>query len=171
MYLILCVLCILVAVSLSFTIADVMDDYSIEGQCQDSEYDCSWYTFPDQAAAATYFRLVEALDAFSILMFICAFTLFVMACVECDRRRKYTRRTKVVYLVAGPGPVDGRTYYTPVSPSQLKRGSVAVQAQPARPVERGADVEAEAGAHGYYAPAAPSPAAVHDNGSPPGTAV
>ncbi|ROV97988.1 hypothetical protein VMCG_07045 [Cytospora schulzeri] len=161
-HLVLWVLCIIVVPTLSLELVYTMDDYSIEGDCADYsssyayEY-CSYYTFPSQATASKYFQLMEAVTAFSVLMLISHFTLFVMACVETDRRRKYGRKTKVVYLVANPGgPVDGRMYYAPVpgphQQHQQQQGSVAAAA--AAP---GAENGADAGSYGYYAPTVPAP--------------
>lgn len=164
-HLILWFLSILVVPTLFISLAYTLDDYSIEGDCGSnggSSYSyqyCSYYTFASQAAADSYFRLMEALSAFSVLLLVAHFTLFVMACVETDRRRKHGRRTKVVYVVASTGPVDGRTYYSPVAPP---RDPVAGNGAP------------DAGSYGYYAPAVPAPAqhhVAHGGAAQPGTAV
>ncbi|KAG6355645.1 hypothetical protein INS49_003607 [Diaporthe citri] len=173
-HLVLWVLAILVAPSLYLSLAYELRDYTIESDCESqrdsdgyytgsgsSSFYCNYYSFPSQAAANKYFGMMEALAAFATLLLISHFTLFVMACVETDRRRKYGKATKVVYLVAAPGPVDGRMYYTPLATQQLvnNRGSVL----PPQPVHHHLQQEnADPGAHGYYAP----PAGVH-----PGTAV
>lgn len=175
-HLILWVLCLLVVLSLSTEIAYLLTDYSVDTRCAstpngyyiegDDYVWCDYYTFPSQSSADTYISMAEALDAFAVLMLIAHVTLFIMACVETNQRRKFGRATRVVYLVAGQGPAaDGTAgapvYYTPVPASQVKRASVAVQQdQPAR---------VDGGAHGYYAPAAPAP--VQQHGSAAGTAV
>lgn len=162
-HLVLSVLAILVALSLYFSLVYELRDYTVGPDCdtlrQTDGYvytgDCDYYAFPTQAAADGYFRKMEALAAFATLLLIAHFTLFVMACVETDRRRKYGKATKVVYLVAAPGPVDGRTYYTPLATQQLgnnNRGSVL----PPQHVHHHQQQQenADPGAHGYYAPSA-----------------
>lgn len=151
MHLILWVLCVIVVPTLCLELVYTLSDYSVSTDCGDrhslwASNDCSYYTFATQAAADKYFRMMEALTAFSVLMLIAHFTLFVMACVETDRRRKYGRKTKVVYMVATSGPVDGRTYYSAVAPPQHAAAG-----------GKGVD----AGAYGYYAPAVPAPAQHH----------
>lgn len=152
MHLILWLLCLIVVPSMCLELVYTLYDYSVSADCADSSSawesnDCSYYSFPTQAAADRYFRLMEALTAFSVLMLIAHFTLFVMACVETDRRRKHGRRAKVVYLVANPDPVDGRMYYSPVAPPQ--------------PIAAGDGAGADAGTYGYYAPTVPAPAQHH----------
>lgn len=144
--------------SLCLELVFTLSDYSVSADCARAgsspvlsvSSDCSYYSFATQAAADKYLQLMEALTAFSVLMLIAHFTLFVMACVETDRRRKYGRRTKVVYLVANPDPVDGRMYYSPMANPPRAAGAGAGGAG-----GNGAD----AGAYGYYAPAVPAPTA------------
>lgn len=164
-HLVLSVLAILVALSLYFSLAWELRDFTIESDCDSlrndngyytgsssNYYSCNYYSFPSQAAASKYFSMMEALAAFATLLLISHFTLFVLACVETDRRRKYGKATKVVYVVAAPGPVDGRMYYTPLATQQLgnNRGSVL----PPQPVHHHQQDNADPGAHGYYAPPA-----------------
>lgn len=174
-HLVLWVLAILVAPSLLLSLSYELRNYNIDGDCDrdgggyytssSGDFDCGYYEFPSQADADRYFRMAEALAAFAVLLLISHFTLFVMACVETDRRRRYGKATKVVYLVATSGPVDGRTYYAPLATQTLgsnNRGSVL----PPQPVhhhhqQQQQQGNADPGAHGYYAP----PAAVA-----PGTA-
>lgn len=177
-HLILSVLAVLVVPSLCLSLSLEMTEFTIEGDCDSdsdssgdyyssgSSFRCgssSYLTFPSRAAASRYFTLSEALAAFAVLLLISHVTLFVMACVETDRRRKYGKLTKVVYLVAAPGPVDGRTYYAPLATQQLRGGRGSVLAPP--PVHNQQQQQqqgnADPGMHGYYAP----PAAVA-----PGTA-
>lgn len=152
-HLVLDVLWILVVGSLCTSLAYTLADWTVDSQCDDGSFEyysgsryvyCGYNTFDSQAQATKYFRLLEALIAFSTLMAIGHFVLFVLACIETDRRRKFGKQTKVVYLVAAPGPADGRSYYSQVLPGQPQ------------PVHSAA----HAGAYGYYAPgpAAPSPA-------------
>ncbi|KAK2614665.1 hypothetical protein N8I77_001471 [Diaporthe amygdali] len=151
-HLVLWVLAILIVPSLCLSLVYELRDYTIDSECEEnntgyyssSNFYCDYYSFPSQAAANKYFQMMEALTAFSVFLLISHFTLFVMACVETDRRRKYGKKTKVVYLVAAPGPTDGRMYYTPLS--QGNRASVLAP-QPAH--HQG---NADPGAHGYYAP-------------------
>ncbi|POS80242.1 hypothetical protein DHEL01_v201367 [Diaporthe helianthi] len=177
-HLILSVLAFLVALSLCFGVAYDLDDYSVNSDCyydadmpinsyrDDYGYTCAQETFPTQSAADKYFRMLEALTVFSVLMFISHATLFVMACVETDRRRKYGKLTKVVYLVASQGPADGRTYYAPVA-TQLVNNRVSIlppqaalhhpqhqQQQRQHPHQQGG---ADPGIRGYYAPPAGVP--------------
>lgn len=156
-HLVLSVLAILVVPSLCLSLAYELSNYTLDGDCDrdspnyssSSSWDCDFYSFPSQGAANRYFRMMEALTVFTVLLLISHFTLFVMACVETDRRRKYGKKTKVVYLVAAPGPADGRMYYTPLAqPPQGHRGSV-IAPQPAHHQQQG---NADPGAHGYYAP-------------------
>lgn len=128
MHLILWVLSALCTATLAIGLAYTLADYTIGSPsdedcyeyaadqylCDDDEYD----NFATRGEASQYFALLEALVAFVSAMTIAHFVLFVMACVETDQRRKYGKRTRVVYLVPKPGTVDGRTYYTPVSAPQ-----------------------------------------------------
>lgn len=151
-HLVLDVLCILVVGSLSTSLAYGLADWIVDSRCDGTNFDyydgnhyvyCDYDTFSSRAQANKYFALLEALVAFSTLMTISHFVLFVLACVETDRRRKYGKQTKVVYLVAGPGPVDGRSYYSQVLPGQSAGGPLAPQ-----PIHPAANAEA----YGYYAP-------------------
>lgn len=165
-HLVLWVLAILVVPSLFLSVAFELEQYTIEGDCErdsDSDgyytsYSCGWYSFPTQGAADRYFRLLEALAAFAVLLLISHFTLFVMACVETDRRRRYGKATKVVYLVAAPGPgADGRTYYTTLATQQLgpnSRGSVLAPQAVHHHQQQHQQGHVDPGAHGYYAPPA-----------------
>lgn len=132
MHLCLWILFAICLLSLSFGLAYSLADYTVGSSSSDQ--DCSDYApeyqylcdddgyydyydgdrFATQGDAARYFAKLEALTGFAALMTLAHFVLFVMACIETDRRRKYGKRTKVVYLVAAPGPVDGKVYYTPV---------------------------------------------------------
>lgn len=169
-HLVLTVLAVLVVPSLYLSLAYELRDYTIAEDCDSqrdsngyytgsssSSYYCDYYSFPSQAAADKYFRLMEALGAFATLLLISHFTLFVMACVETDRRRKYGKKTKVVYLCAAPGPVDGRVYYTPIATQVLgnnnnnNRGSVL---PPQAVHHQQQQANADPGPHGYYAPPA-----------------
>ncbi|KUI54501.1 hypothetical protein VP1G_01902 [Cytospora mali] len=124
LHLIILVLCILVVLSTSWDLSYTLQDYTIDDQCDASPYVnayyeyCEYDTFPTQTAADKFFHMMEALIAFTVLMTISHFTLWIMACIEADRRRKYGRKAKVVYLVANQGSVDGRVYYTPILPPQ-----------------------------------------------------
>lgn len=74
---------------------------------------CDYNTFPTQAQADLHRGLVRALTAFTVLMLLTHFVLFVMACVETHRRRASGRQARVVYLVAGTGaPAERGTYYS-----------------------------------------------------------
>lgn len=177
-HLLLSVLALLVAMSLCFAVADGLAGYNIDPDCahdlnapindytMDGRPTCDRYTFSTQADADKYFRMIEALAVFSVFMLISHVTLFSLACYETDRRRKYGKMTKVVYLVASQGPADGRTYYAPVG-TQLFDHRTSVlppqaafhqQQQQQRQHQQG---NADPGIHGYYAPPA---------GVPPGTA-
>lgn len=182
-HLVLSVLAVLVVPSLCLSLSLEMTEFTIEGDCDSDSDDSgdyyssgsssyygnsrcdssSYVTFPSQAVASQYFTLFEALAAFAVLLLISHVTLFVMACVETDRRRKYGKLTKVVYLVAAPGPVDGRTYYAPLGTQQLggARGSVLAPPPVHHQQHQQQQGNADPGIHGYYAP----PAAVA-----PGTA-
>lgn len=81
---------------------------------------CSSSGFPSQDAANLDFREKGALTALSVMLLILHFTLFVMACIETDRRRAYEKKRKIIYLVAAPGTADGRMYYSPLD--QLPQG-------------------------------------------------
>ncbi|KAI3391448.1 hypothetical protein diail_7337 [Diaporthe ilicicola] len=153
---------ILEVASLCISLSYELSSYTLDSDCAGSDsgssgydWNCDFYSFPSQAAANRYFRMMEALAAFSVLLFISHFTLFVMACIETDRRRKHDKKTKVVYLVAATGAADGRTYYAPLAQGDM--GSV-VAPRPAHYHQQG---NADPGAHGYYAPSA---------GAPPGSA-
>lgn len=98
----------------------------------DYVYCDNYYTFSTTEQAHLYLGMLEAVTAFSALMLVCHFALFVMACVETDRRRKWgkTHNMRVVYMVAtapdGGAAVDGPTYYTqvpPPQPGQLQGGN------------------------------------------------
>lgn len=155
MHIVLDLLFILTAASLAISLAYSLANYDIDGDCGNyyngnGQYVynyCDWYTFPSEATAHKYFSLLEALVAFFILMAVSHFVLSVLACVETDRRRKYGKKTKVVYLVAAPGPVEGRMYYSQASPPQASDGPLPPPPQPVHQAPGNAE------AHGYYAPA------------------
>lgn len=166
-HLVLSVLAILVVLQLYWSTASMMRHYKLDSECEgdsdnnnsyysdypiDDSYYCEFYNFATQAAADSYIRTMQALAAFATLLFICHVTLFVLACVETDKRRKYGKANRVVYLVAAPGPVDGRVQYMPVSTQALgsNRGSVLAP-QPGHQQQQG---NADPGVYGYYAPPA-----------------
>ncbi|KAG8160933.1 hypothetical protein KVR01_009197 [Diaporthe batatas] len=167
-HLLLSVLALLVAMSLCFAVADELAWYNIDPDCtydadwpindytMDGRPTCDMYTFPTQADADKYFRMIEALAAFSVLMLISHVTLFIMACVETDRRRKYGKMTKVVYLVASQGPADGRTYYAPVGTQLFDHRTSVLPPQAAfqQQQRQHQHSNADPGIHGYYAPPA-----------------
>lgn len=59
-------------------------------------------------------NMIKTLLAVSAVQLILHFTLFIMACIETHRRRRYGR--KIVYLVAAPNPAD--TLLSSNSPGQ-----------------------------------------------------
>lgn len=157
MHLILWVLALLVTVSCCFTLSYALVSWTVDSQCSDTVYGyytsgdsyvyCDYYNFSSDAQARMYLGMLEAVTAFSVLMLVCHFALFVMACIETDRRRKWGKQTRVVYLVAASGPADGRTYYSQVPP-------------PAQaPMQQGTGPSQEM--YGYFAPPAPAPTAAH----------
>lgn len=173
-HLVLWILAVLVVLFLCVSLSYEMREYTIKSDCEQNrddsgsssygdgysnlnDYYCDYYSFPSQAAADSYFRMLEALTAFSVLLFLSHFTLFVMACVETERRRKFNKVNRVVYLVAAPGPVDGRIYYTPIAAQTLAgggdRGSVLAP-QPVHYQQQQQQGHADPGPHGYYAPPA-----------------
>ncbi|KAJ9130528.1 hypothetical protein NKR23_g12153 [Pleurostoma richardsiae] len=84
------------------------------GDYQDYGYDYDDYYYGDNnfstaAEYARYIRMEEVMVAFATLSLIVHFTLFVLACIETDRRN---RAARTVYVLANPGP-DGTVYYTP----------------------------------------------------------
>lgn len=83
--------------------------------------DCGSGTFPSKITASWYFGIMEALTALNVMLLVLHFTLFVMACIETERRKVYKKKTKIRYLAAAPGPADGRMYYTPLD--QLLQGN------------------------------------------------
>lgn len=152
-HIVLDVLWLLVVSSLAISLTYTLSNWSVDSECGDGSsnsgyyYDgmgyvyCGWDTFPSVDQAGRYFRMLEALVAFSALLAASHLALAIVACIETHRRRKYGRAAaRVVYLVASPNPVDGRVYYSQV---------------PAPPTAQAP--AADAGAHGYYAPAHPAP--------------
>lgn len=88
-----------------------------------------WDIFQSQGVANWYFGIMEALTGLSVTLLVLHFTLFVMSCIEMNRRRVHEKRKekkrKIIYLVAAPGMADGRMYYTPLEQlSQRDRRSV-----------------------------------------------
>lgn len=159
MHLILWILALIVTMSLCFTLSYALTSWTVDTQCSDSGFGyyssgtdyvyCDFYNFTSDAQARLYLGLLEALTAFSVLMLVCHFALFVMACIETDRRRKAGKQARVVYLVAAAGPANGRTYYNQVP-------------QPPGPVQQRAN-QPNPEMYGYFAPpagaAAPTTAA------------
>lgn len=159
-HLVLSVLAILVALQLYWSTSSMMRHYKLDSECEgdnnnnsyysdypiDDSYYCDFYSFATQAAADSYIRTMQALAAFATLLFICHVTLFVMACVETDKRRKYGKTNKVVYLVAAPGPVDGRVHYT--------QGNIRGSVLGPQHVHHQQQGNADPGVYGYYAPPA-----------------
>lgn len=168
MHLVLWVLALLVTITFCFTLSYELSNWTVDSQCGDNsggyystdsissgyEY-CDYYTFPSAAKARLYLGMLQAVTAFSLLMLLCHFALFVMACIETDRRRKWNKQAKVVYLVATAGPADGRTYYTQV-PAPMQQQQQQVQ-QPAMQQQRTTEPSQEM--YGYFAPPAPAAAA------------
>lgn len=160
-HIVLDVLWLLVVSSLAISLTYTLSDWTVDSQCGESgtpgSYNdgtgyvyCSWDTFNSEDQAQRYFRMLEALVAFSALLAASHLALAILACVETHRRRKHGRNTaKVVYLVASPNPVDGRVYYSQVPAPPMAQP----QAQALAP-----GAAADAGAYGYYAPAHPAPA-------------
>lgn len=157
MHLVLWVLALIVTLFCCFTLSYALTSWSVDAQCNDSfgyytssssssdsYVYCDFYHFPSSARAHLYFGLLEALTAFAVLMLVCHFALFVLACIETDRRRKWGKQARVVYLVAAPAPAagaaDGRTYYSPV------------QQPPPMAMTAGPRPEL----YGYFAPEAPA---------------
>lgn len=130
------VLSILVASSLGISLAYTLSDWNVDPGCESGSYAyydddgdyvyCGFSSFASEDAAHRYFRMAEALVAFTTFMAICHFVLAVLACVETHRRRKYGKQQKVVYLVPAAG--------APV------------------PMPAGAGAGADQGTYGYYAP-------------------
>lgn len=165
-HLVLWILALLVTISFCFTLSYELSSWTVDSQCGDnsggyystggssSGYEsCDYYTFSSDAKARLYLGMLEAVTAFSLLMLMCHFALFVMACIETDRRRKWNKQAKVVYLVATAGPADGRTYYTQV-PAPMQQQA---QQQPAVQQQRTTEPSQEM--YGYFAPPAPAAAA------------
>ncbi|CAN8101991.1 unnamed protein product [Discula destructiva] len=163
-HLVLWVLALIVALFCFFTLAYSLD-YTVDSQCTSGYYSyeagssyvyCDYYSFASEAQAHRYFSMFEALTAFCVLMLASHFVLFVLACVETDRRRKHGRKAKVVYLVAATtatAPADGQMYYSQVPPpqptmqaGQQQRGSGGVAGP-------------SPGVYGYFAPPPPPAAA------------
>ncbi|KAF3766812.1 hypothetical protein M406DRAFT_350271 [Cryphonectria parasitica EP155] len=184
-HLILWILALLATVSLAFSLSYTLADWSVDANCSDSNFDyyngesyvyCGFDTFTSLGQANRYFHLLESLVAFSVLLTVAHFVLFVLACIETDRRRKYGKLTKVVYLVASDGPADGRTYYTQVASPQAA-AAVRRQSQIAHPAPAqvrgptGGETAAAAApgseAYGYYSPAPAG--APHAGGSAAGS--
>lgn len=61
-------------------------------------YDLWWDRFASEGEAARFFARLRAAVAFAALLALAHFVLFVLACVETDRRRKWGRRQQVVYV-------------------------------------------------------------------------
>lgn len=113
--------------SLSF----LLSDFYIGDECTYTSDYCYYYynSFEDEATASKFFSMMETLIAFNILMTLVHFTLFVLACIETDRRRKYGKRSKVVYLVQSPAGPDGMVHYTPlIAPPATARLNGGVKA-------------------------------------------
>lgn len=173
-------LALLVTVSFFTTLAYELGNWTVDAQCGDnssgyystpssdssSSYTyCDYYTFSTDAKARLYLGMMQAVTAFSLLMLMCHFALFVMACIETDRRRKWNKQSKVVYLVATSGPVDGRTYYTQVpGPAAQQQQQQQVQRQSAVQQERTVGPHQEA--YGYFAPPAPAAASAAHHSKP-----
>lgn len=166
-HLIIDALCVLVAVSLAFSLIALRLYYSIDSTCVDgssSSYDydgstnyCGYgATFETIGQANRYFQIFEALLAFSVFMSVSHFILFVLACVETHRRRMFGKTAQYVYLVAQPGPADGRLYYTQMSPMQAaavnQQAAVGPHMQAPGPVMQRAAAPPHSEAYGYYAP-------------------
>lgn len=146
-HLILWILGVLSVLSLALALSYTLADWSVNADCDGSAaywngeyYEYCGYgdTFSSEGEARRYFRLLEALVAFAVLLTAAHFVLFVLACVETDRRRRHGRRNRIVYLVAAPGagPADGRAYYSQV------------------PVRQSGAAAPGAEVYGYYAPGA-----------------
>jgi len=133
-------------------------DYS---SSYDSPYDGDTY---DADALATLLRLEEALLAFSSLLFLLHFVLFVRACVETHQYNNHPV-TRTVYVqvpmqMAGGPPSQQPFGYYAYQPLPDQSQSFA---QP-QPQVQGAPVAAPQQAHlyGYYAPAPANPPQVSE---------
>lgn len=163
------ILALFVTITCCFTLSYSLNSWTVSSECDnydsgrfssDSVY-CDYYTFSSDAKARAYFGMLEAVTAFSLLMLLCHFALFVMACIETDRRRKWDKQAKVVYLVATSGPADGRTYYTQVSApmQQQQQQQAAVQHSAMQQQQQQRTMGPSQEMYGYFAPPAPAAAA------------
>ncbi|KAJ4424088.1 hypothetical protein N0V82_001335 [Gnomoniopsis sp. IMI 355080] len=174
-HLILWVLALLVTISACFALSYELTAWTVDPQCANGAlsyttdsstgervYCDEYYTFSTDGQARLYMGMLEAVTVFSALMLVCHFALFVMACIETDRRRKWGKQTRVVYMVAtSGGAMDGRTYYTQVPPPQ---SGPMVQQQQQQQQQQSTGPNSEM--YGYYAPPtqAASAAAHHHSG-------
>lgn len=97
------------------------------------KYDCGPGTFPSKITSKWYFGIMGALTALNVMLLVLHFTLFIMACIETERRNVYGKKTKTRYLAAAPGPADGRMYYTPLKQPLQGNEAVAPHSQACSP--------------------------------------
>lgn len=103
--------------------------------CNNHEIECDPDGYPTQFTANGYLPvgIIEALTVLNVVLLILHFILFVMACVETERRRGYEKKRKILYLLAAPGTADGRMYYTPLDQPLQGNGADGPRSQACLP--------------------------------------
>lgn len=138
-----------------------IDDY----ENRDSYYYSSYYDDDDPASIHSFFRMEQAELAFSVLLLIGHFVLFILACIETDRRNKATRgMPRTVYVVGPPPPGHASVYYAPAPTQGMPQGMPQGYPyppmqfypqhpqQPQEPQPARVNGDSNPAAYGYYAP-------------------
>lgn len=145
--------CVLIGIGGTVTYYDA-NDYENRDYYYSSYYDED----DDPASVRTFLRMEQAELALSVLLLICHFTLFILACIETDRRNKAARSMpRTVYVMAPPPPGHGSVYYAP-APAQGAPQTYPYppmqfySQQPQEPQPARLNGDSNPAAYGYYAP-------------------
>lgn len=99
----LCIFAIWVVTMLSLKLVFELKHWGTKSDCEiDFRIEC---TFPSLGAAVLYFGLIKALVGFSVMLLILHLTLFLIACIETDCRRRQGKKPEIAHLATGPDTV------------------------------------------------------------------
>ena len=128
----------------------------------------NYYDSYDPATFAALLTLEEVLLAFTSVLFLLHFVLFVRACVETHQYNKHSRpSTRIVYVpVPMQGMVPGQQPYGYYAYQPLPGQALPFTAPAQQQVQGGPVAPQQAHLNGYYAPAPAAgfaPQVPHDN--------
>lgn len=183
-------LCALIGITGAIVHYDLGDYKDLQSYLDDDDSYSSYYGYYDVSLSSirSFLRMEEAELAIAVLLLcvefllkamkqtnksrLCHFTLFILACIETDKRNKAPRVPRTVYVVApppghasvyyAPPPAQGMPQPYPYPPMQF----IPQQPEPARVNgDPNPNSNSSSGMYGYYAPAVPPMHAQNEYGS------